>query len=144
MLFTRDPITPQSHVPLCTAYNARVMWPVPTTDYNIQIFQSPYARMRAGGHAGSTRVASMKAANAYGCTSDAISDTLPRFQRRSFDGKFGSLRTADRSSKFVKISRSRVSSLRREFRRNLNHYEREASNSCEATLREFPVSGYLN
>ena len=68
------------------------MWPVPTTDYNIQIFQSPYARVYARGHAGSTRVASMKAANAYGYASDAISDTLRRVEYRTPDEKFESSR----------------------------------------------------
>lgn len=68
------------------------MWPVATTDYNIQIFQSPYGRVCARGHAGSTRVASMKAVNAYNYASDAISDILRRFEYRTFDEKFKSLR----------------------------------------------------
>lgn len=45
---------------VCIAYNAVVMWPIQTADYNIQIFQSPYLYVYSRSCASSLHAFSMK------------------------------------------------------------------------------------
>ena len=45
---------------VCIAYNAVVMWPIQTADYNIQIFQSPYLYVYSCSCASSLHAFSMK------------------------------------------------------------------------------------
>lgn len=45
---------------MCIAYNAVVMWPIQTADYNIQIFQSPYLYVYSRSCASSLHAFSMK------------------------------------------------------------------------------------
>lgn len=49
-----------TRVHVCIAYNAVVMWPIQTADYNIQIFQSPYLYVYSRSCGSSLHAFSMK------------------------------------------------------------------------------------